>query len=118
MTFNIGADKGYTINELSETIQYVTDINVLPIYLNERPQEVKILTLFREIWLYKVWIQGSFLNDMGHVLENYVYVSLRDYKYLFSFYTSFIFPFSISANASSFISFTIARTLTDIWKYL
>ncbi len=41
MTFNIGADKDYSVNELSDTIQQVTDINIPPIYLDERPQEVK-----------------------------------------------------------------------------
>lgn len=41
MTFNIGADKDYSINELSSTIQEVTNINIPPIYLKERPQEVK-----------------------------------------------------------------------------
>lgn len=39
--FNIGADKDYSINELSETIQKVTNINIPPIYTDERPQEVK-----------------------------------------------------------------------------
>lgn len=41
MTFNIGADKDYSINELSKTIQQVTGINIPPVYLDERPQEVK-----------------------------------------------------------------------------
>lgn len=40
--FNIGADKSYSINELSQAIQSVTEINIPPIYLVERPQEVKI----------------------------------------------------------------------------
>lgn len=42
MTFNIGADKDYSINELSKIVQEVTGINVSPIYLSERPQEIKI----------------------------------------------------------------------------
>lgn len=41
MIFNIGADKDYSINELSETIQKVTDIHLPSIYTKERPQEVK-----------------------------------------------------------------------------
>lgn len=41
MTFNIGADKDYSINELSKAIQKVTNINIPPIYLDNRPQEVK-----------------------------------------------------------------------------
>lgn len=41
MTFNIGADKDYSINELSKIIQDVTDIKIPPIYTDERPQEVK-----------------------------------------------------------------------------
>lgn len=40
--FNIGADKDYSINELSSIVQKITGINVSPIYLKERPQEVKI----------------------------------------------------------------------------
>lgn len=42
MTFNIGADKDYSLNELSSTIQKVTGIKIIPIYLKDRPQEVKI----------------------------------------------------------------------------
>lgn len=41
MTFNIGADKDHSINELSKVIQDVTDIKILPIHTDERPQEVK-----------------------------------------------------------------------------
>lgn len=41
MTFNIGADKDYSINDLSQTIQKITHINIPPVYLDERPQEVK-----------------------------------------------------------------------------
>lgn len=40
--FNIGADKAYTINQLSTIIQQVSDINIPPIYLADRPREVKI----------------------------------------------------------------------------
>lgn len=42
MTFNIGADKDYSINQLSEIIQKVSKKNIDPIFINERPQEVKI----------------------------------------------------------------------------
>lgn len=42
MIFNIGADKDYSINELSKTIQEVTKINIPPVYTEERPQEVKV----------------------------------------------------------------------------
>ncbi len=41
MIFNIGADKDYSINQLSEVIQKVTNIKIEPIHVNERPQEVK-----------------------------------------------------------------------------
>ncbi len=41
MTFNIGADKDYTLNKLSEIIQDVSGIKIPPIYLDERPQEVQ-----------------------------------------------------------------------------
>ncbi len=41
MIFNIGADKDYSINELSRVIQDVTDIKIPPIFTRERPQEVK-----------------------------------------------------------------------------
>lgn len=40
-TFNIGADKDYSISQLSKIIQRVTKINIPPIYLDPRPQEVK-----------------------------------------------------------------------------
>lgn len=42
ITFNIGADKDYSINELSDTIQEVTKIYIPPTYVEDRPQEVKL----------------------------------------------------------------------------
>lgn len=42
MTFNIGADLDYTLNELSDTIQEVSNIQIQPKHLKERPREVKI----------------------------------------------------------------------------
>ncbi|MDO8639246.1 MAG: NAD-dependent epimerase/dehydratase family protein [Candidatus Daviesbacteria bacterium] len=42
MTFNIGADRDYSINQLSQIIQKVSKKNIDPICINERPQEVKI----------------------------------------------------------------------------
>lgn len=42
MTFNIGSDQDYSINELSEVIQKVTKVRIPPIYIAARPQEVKI----------------------------------------------------------------------------
>lgn len=42
MTFNIGADQDYSIEELSHIIQEVSEKNVQPIHLEDRPQEVKI----------------------------------------------------------------------------
>lgn len=57
MIFNIGADKDHSISELSETIQEVAKINIPPIYVDERPQEVKIAvadhTLAKKILGYK-----------------------------------------------------------------
>lgn len=41
MIFNIGADKDYSINQLSQVIQEVTNVSIPPVYTNERPQEVK-----------------------------------------------------------------------------
>lgn len=40
--FNIGADKDYSLNELSELIQNVAGVNIPPIYIEDRPQEVKM----------------------------------------------------------------------------
>lgn len=40
MTFNVGSDKAYSIQELSDTIQEITGINIPPIYVPERVQEV------------------------------------------------------------------------------
>lgn len=42
--YNIGADKDYSINELSTVIQQIADMNIRPIYIKDRPQEVKIAT--------------------------------------------------------------------------
>ena len=42
MIFNIGADKDYSINELSQTIQEVTEMHILPVHLPDRPQEVQV----------------------------------------------------------------------------
>lgn len=41
MTFNIGSDARYTINELSEALQEVAGHNDVPEYVADRPQEVK-----------------------------------------------------------------------------
>jgi UDP-glucose 4-epimerase len=41
-TFNMGADKDYSLNELSETVQKVTGIKIPPVYIADRPQEVKV----------------------------------------------------------------------------
>lgn len=40
--FNIGADRDYSLNELSEVVQKVTGIKIPPKYISDRPQEVKI----------------------------------------------------------------------------
>lgn len=40
--FNIGANKDYSLNELSEVVQKVTGKNVPPKYIEDRPQEVKV----------------------------------------------------------------------------
>lgn len=42
MIFNIGADKDYTINTLSNVIQKVAGVHREPIYISDRPQEVKV----------------------------------------------------------------------------
>lgn len=41
-TFNIGSSKDHSINDLSAIIQKVTKIKIPPIYISDRPQEVKI----------------------------------------------------------------------------
>lgn len=40
--FNIGANKDYSLNELSESLQKITGIHIKPKYLPDRPQEVKV----------------------------------------------------------------------------
>jgi UDP-glucose 4-epimerase len=40
--FNIGADKDYSLNELSETVQKVAGIKIPPVYIADRPQEVRV----------------------------------------------------------------------------
>ncbi len=42
MTFNIGSDSDYSVKELSDLILKITKSNLKPIYISERPQEVKI----------------------------------------------------------------------------
>lgn len=42
MTFNIGADNDYSIIELSKIIQEVSEKNIPPIHIDERPQEVAV----------------------------------------------------------------------------
>lgn len=57
MVFNLGADHDYTLNELSNTIQKVAGIRIKPIYLPDRPQEVKVAisdhTLSKKYLKYK-----------------------------------------------------------------
>lgn len=40
--FNVGADKDYSIIELSDMVQKVSGINIAPTFIEDRPQEVKI----------------------------------------------------------------------------
>ena len=40
--FNIGADKDYSVKELSDTIQQVAGIKIPPVNIADRPQEVKV----------------------------------------------------------------------------
>lgn len=40
MTFNVGSDHAFTIKELSDTIQKVSQVNIDPIHLPDRVQEV------------------------------------------------------------------------------
>lgn len=42
MTFNVGSDIDYTVNELSNYILEISKSNLKPIHLPERPQEVKV----------------------------------------------------------------------------
>lgn len=49
MVFNIGSDKHYSLNELSSVIQKVSGIKIAPIYLNDRPQEVKMAISSHEL---------------------------------------------------------------------
>jgi UDP-glucose 4-epimerase len=42
MKFNIGADKDYSINELNEAILKASESSVKAVFLDERPQEVKL----------------------------------------------------------------------------
>lgn len=55
--FNIGADKDYSLNQLSETIQEAAGIKIQPIHIQDRPQEVKIAiadhTLAKKFLKYK-----------------------------------------------------------------
>lgn len=42
MTFNIGSDKDYSIKELSAVIQKIANVNIPPIHISDRPQEVRV----------------------------------------------------------------------------
>lgn len=57
MTFNVGSDKDYSINELSEMIQDVSGIKIKPNYLPDRVQEVHTAiadhTLVKKVFGYK-----------------------------------------------------------------
>lgn len=45
MTINVGTDKNYSLNELSDTIQDVAEVSLPPKYPHPRPEEVHSLTL-------------------------------------------------------------------------
>lgn len=57
MTFNVGSDTAYSINQLSEMIQEVSGIKLTPKYLPDRVQEVHTAiadhTLVRKVFGYK-----------------------------------------------------------------
>jgi UDP-glucose 4-epimerase len=55
--FNIGADKDYSLNELSDMIQKVSGVHIPPLHISDRPQEVKVAisdhTLAKNVLEYK-----------------------------------------------------------------
>jgi UDP-glucose 4-epimerase len=55
--FNLGADKSYTVNQLSSELQIISKIKNEPIYLHSRPQEVSIAisdhSLSKKVLKYK-----------------------------------------------------------------
>lgn len=57
MIFNVGANKDYTLNELSQVIQEVSGIHSKPVHIADRPQEVKVAisdhTLAKKYLKYK-----------------------------------------------------------------
>lgn len=75
---NIGSDESITINKLSDLIQKVTGINIDPLHLPERQQEIKEViadhSLSRELFSYKdrvsleegLEITWRYIKALGH----------------------------------------------------
>lgn len=83
MTFNIGADKDYSINELSQIIQKATGTDIPPVYLPKRPQEVKEAiadhSLAKKYLGYKD--RTALIGGIGLTWEYAKKIGPQDYKY-------------------------------------
>ncbi|HYD34727.1 MAG TPA: SDR family NAD(P)-dependent oxidoreductase [Vitreimonas sp.] len=62
MTFNVGSDHAYTVNELAEAILRVTGSSLEPIYLPQRPREV--ITAISDHQLSKQHLQYQDRTDL------------------------------------------------------
>ncbi len=67
MIFNIGSDKDYSLNKLSQIIQKVSGVYIPPIYLPARPQEVKLAVA--DHTLAKKYLQYHDLTELENGIE-------------------------------------------------
>lgn len=77
--FNIGADKDYTLNELSKAILKATESNVNAVFLRERPQEVKVATA--DHMQAKTWLKYEDKTSLEEGIEKtWEWVKKQGYK--------------------------------------
>lgn len=86
MTFNVGSDKNWSINELSEVIQKICDHPVLPVHLSDRAQEVHTAicdhTLTKQVFGYKEMSLKKALEETWNWVkkqgpQEYIYTKLE-----------------------------------------
>jgi len=86
MTFNVGSDKDYSINELSDMIQEVSGIRIKPNYLPDRVQEVHTAiadhTLVKKVFGYidtplRQAIEETWASCKAQGPQEYTYTDLE-----------------------------------------
>jgi UDP-glucose 4-epimerase len=79
MIFNVGSDLDYSLNELSDVIQKVSGINIKPVYIGDRPQEVKVAIADHTLAKKHLGYKDKTNLEKG-IQETWAYVKKKGYQ--------------------------------------